>query len=88
MVEWNSLSNLQDKNGNYILPANSPWRTDVRSFYRPATSSSLIAGRTITNAYAGSANAAVNADKAYKTGESVSSGGSGGGSLPGNPCGG
>lgn len=88
MTEWNSLSNLQDNTGNFILPSNSPWRTDVVSFFRPATSYTLVAPRTITNAYATSANAIVNEDKAYKTGESTSTGGSGGTTLPGNPCGG
>ncbi|MDD4881097.1 MAG: hypothetical protein PHX10_05920 [Gallionellaceae bacterium] len=88
MVEWNSLSNLQDLNGTYILPSDSPWRSDVKSFYRPALSSTTVAVRSITNAYATSANAIVNADKAYKTGESPATGGGGGGGLPGNPCGG
>lgn len=88
MVEWNSLSHIQDKNGSYILPADSPWRTDVKSFYRAATSSALVSPRTITNPYAGSANAVVDADKGYKTGEAPPSGGGGGGGLPGNPCGG
>lgn len=88
MVEWNSLSHLTDKNGNYILPSDSPWRTDVKSFYRPATSNTLIDARTITNAYAGSTNAGVNADKAYKTGEVIQTGGSSSGGAPSNPCGG
>lgn len=88
MVEWSSLSNLLDKNGNYILPADSPWRTDVVSFYRPATSNTLVNTRTITNPYATSANAIVNADKAYKTGETTGAGSGGGGGAPTNPCGG
>jgi 3-mercaptopyruvate sulfurtransferase SseA len=90
MVEWHSLANLQNQDGNFILPADSPWRTDVSSlsFFRPALSSSLIAPRTITNAYATSANAIVNADRAYKTGESISTSSGAGGSLPSNPCGG
>lgn len=88
MVEWNSLSYMQDKNGTYILPSDSPWRTDLRSFYRPATSSTLVNPRVVGNSYAGSANAIINADKAYKTGEAAPSGGGGGGGIPGNPCGG
>ena len=88
MVEWNSLSYLPDNSGNAILPVNSPWRTDVKSFYRPATSNTLVNTRTITNAYANRANAVVDADKAYKTGEAVSSSGAGGGGAPANPCGG
>ena len=89
MVEWNSLSHLQDKNGNYILPSDSPWRTDVKSFYRPATSYTLVSPRNITNPYASSANAVVNADRGYKSGETTQTGGSGGGGgAPTNPCGG
>lgn len=90
MVEWNSLSYLPDQNGNYLLPADSPWRTDIKSFYRPAASNTLVAPRTITNAYATTTNAAINADKAYKTGETIGGGGGGGGGggAPSNPCGG
>jgi 3-mercaptopyruvate sulfurtransferase SseA len=88
MVEWNSLSYLADKNGNAILPSNSPWRTDVKSFNRPATSNTLVDTRTVTNAYAASANAVINADKVYKTGEVIQTAGTGGGGAPSNPCGG
>jgi 3-mercaptopyruvate sulfurtransferase SseA len=89
MVEWHSLTYTTDKNGNTILPSNSPWRTDLVSFFRQATSNTLVEPRTITNAYASSTNAAVNADKAYKTGEVIQTGGSGGsGGAPANPCGG
>lgn len=89
MVEWNSLSHLPDRDGKYILPANSPWRTDLVSFFRPATSSNLVAPRTITNAYSSTTSKVINEDKAYKTGEAVVvGGGGGGGALPGNPCGG
>jgi 3-mercaptopyruvate sulfurtransferase SseA len=87
MVEWNSLTYTTDKNGKAILPSDSPWRTDVMSFYRPATSNTLVDVRTITNPYAASANAIINADIAYKTGETISTGGSGGGGAPSNPCG-
>jgi len=86
MVEWNSLSHLVDKEGNYILPADSPWRTDSKSFFRPATSASLVNPRTITDPYARNALAIVKADRAYKVG---GTGGSGSGGLaPSNPCGG
>jgi 3-mercaptopyruvate sulfurtransferase SseA len=87
MVEWNSLSHLQDATGNYILPSNSPWRTDLKSFYRPATSMTLVGQRTITDPYATSASRIINSDKAYKTGESIPTGVVGGG-APANPCGG
>ena len=86
MVEWNSLSHIQDKNGTYILPSDSPWRTDVKSFFRPAVSNATVNARTITDPYAASTSKIINEDKGYKTGETVSSGG--GGSIPGNPCGG
>ncbi len=85
MVEWNSLSHILDSNGNYILPADSPWRTDLVSFFKPSTGT--VAPRNVTNPYASNTNAIVNADKAYKTGESVSSSGGGSG-APSNPCGG
>lgn len=71
MVEWNSLSYLQDKNSNYILPANSPWRTDLKSFFRPAKAMSMVEPRTIIDAYAVSSNAIVAADRAYKTGSTM-----------------
>jgi len=87
MVEWNSLSHMRDKNYDYILPSDSPWRTDVKSFFRPATSYTLVTPRTITGPYADSASAIVDADRAYKTGEVVD-GGAGGGGAPTNPCGG
>ncbi|MDV3238193.1 MAG: sulfurtransferase, partial [Gammaproteobacteria bacterium] len=87
MVEWHSLSYLQDATGNYILPIDSPWRTDVLSFFRPASDPSLVAQRQIDDAYAAHANAIILEDKAYKT-SSTSDSGSGGGALPSNPCGG
>lgn len=90
MVEWNSLSHLQDSNGNNILPIDSPWRTDLVSFFKAAKDGvppGTVAPRTIVNAYAPNTNAIVNADKAYKTGEAAGGGGGGGG-APSNPCGG
>lgn len=87
MIEWNSLSYLQDATGNYILPSNSPWRTDTKSFYRPADDIAKVATRVINNAYATSANSVVKEDRAYKVSGGGSSGG-GGGLLPANPCGG
>lgn len=89
MVEWNSLSNIVDSTGKAILPADSPWRTDVRSYFRPAMSTADVATRNVTNPYASNTDSIVNADKSYKTGESAAASGSGGGSgLPANPCGG
>lgn len=91
MVEWNSLSYLQDSTGNYILPQDSPWRTDVKSFFKPASSYTLVAMRQIIDPYAANAEAVILADKAYKTPSgtgTAGSGGTGGGALPPNPCGG
>jgi 3-mercaptopyruvate sulfurtransferase SseA len=87
MIEWNSLSHLQDATGNYILPIDSPWRTDVKSFFREPTSISTVATRTINDPYALHANKIIKEDMSYKTGVTAGTGGSGGGSAPPNPCG-
>lgn len=87
MVEWNSLSHITDNQGRSILPADSPWRTDVKSYFRAAMSTADVAPRTVTNPYAANTNAIVNSDKTYKTGESAAPA-DGGGGLPPNPCGG
>lgn len=89
MVEWNSLtpgSVITDATGNAILPEDSPWRTDVKSFYRAASSPTLVAQRYITDAYAKSSNAIIEADKAYKYGEVIPTAGTS--APPANPCGG
>lgn len=103
MKEWHSMANVQDANGNYLLPWDSRWRTDTSawSMYRIAGDSANVAPRSIVNPYAQTANAVINEDLAYKgivAGESDttapsdgggSTGGDGGGvSLPTNPCGG
>ncbi len=88
MIEWNSLSNLPDATGNNILPANSPWRTDVKSFFRPAASAVQVASRQIIDPYAPNANALITEDRAYKTQSASNTSGSGGGAAPANPCGG
>jgi 3-mercaptopyruvate sulfurtransferase SseA len=90
MIEWNSLSNLQDATGNDILPANSPWRTDVKSFFSAASSVAEVATRQITNAYAPNSNVLIAEDRAYKTPSASNTGsaGSAGGAAPVNPCGG
>jgi len=88
MVEWNSLSNLPDATGNNILPADSPWRTDVKSFFRPASNTVMVATRQITNAYAPNSNVLIAQDQAYKTPSASNTSSSGGGAAPANPCGG
>lgn len=85
MVEWNSLSNLPDLTGAPILPADSPWRTDVKSYFRPAASATSVAQRRVVNPYAVHANRIILDDKAYKRGESASSDTTTTGG--GNPCG-
>ncbi len=89
MVEWSSLtpgSVMTDATGAAILPEDSPWRTDLKSFYRAATSNTLVSQRFITDAYAKSANAIIDADKAYKYGEVIPTAGTS--APPANPCGG
>ncbi|MHB9102006.1 MAG: hypothetical protein ACYC2E_10875 [Sulfuricella sp.] len=88
MIEWNSLSYLKDLLNNYILPENSPWRTDVKSFYRVASSSPLVALRKIIDPFAANANDIINEDKAYKTPSASNTSRAGGGAAPANPCGG
>jgi thiosulfate/3-mercaptopyruvate sulfurtransferase len=91
MVEWHSVSNAIAVNGLPILPADSPWRTDLisRSFFKYADSAANIATRIIVNPYASSANAIIVADKVYKRGGASSgTGGTSSTPLPPNPCGG
>jgi 3-mercaptopyruvate sulfurtransferase SseA len=90
MIEWNSLSYLQDATGNFILPIDSPWRSDVKSFFWAATSPTLVAQRTINDPYAANTHKIVQEDQLYKNpAASTGGGGSGGGSGPlPNPCGG
>jgi 3-mercaptopyruvate sulfurtransferase SseA len=77
MIEWNSLSGgAFDKNGNPILPTDSPWRTDeISSPAFPNKTESIsprgadfttIAPRII-DPYADKANAIIVEDKAYIT---------------------
>ena len=89
MVEWNNLSSIQNKFGDFILPANSPWRTDIvtRSHFEYNTPSD-INPQGVVDPYADNTNAIIMADKAYKRGTSASDGGGGGGGLPPNACGG
>lgn len=88
MIEWNSLSNLPDATGNNILPADSPWRTDVKSFFRPASSAVKVALRKIIDPYATNSNSIIAEDKAYKTPSASNTSRDGGGAAPANPCGG
>jgi thiosulfate/3-mercaptopyruvate sulfurtransferase len=88
MIEWSSLSHMVDATGNYLLPSDSPWRTDIRSHYVAAASPALVAPRAINDPYAPSANAIVREDRLYKLGGGdVGTGDGGGVTLPANPCG-
>jgi hypothetical protein len=86
MVEWNSLSNIVDRSGKAILPANSPWRTDVKSFYKAADASSKVGERNIVNPYAVHANQIILEDKKYLRGDLATQDTAPGGGG-GNPCG-
>ena len=93
MVEWNSLSaGVQDKYGSFILPVDSPWRTDVEGVSVPFDAyndPANIDARVIDDPYAANAEAVVFEDRLYKYGSGSSDGDAGGGvSLPSNPCGG
>lgn len=88
MIEWNSLSNLSDATGNSILPSDSSWRTDVKSFFRAASNTLKVATRYITNAYAPNSNVLIAEDRAYKTPAAINTSRPGGGAAPANPCGG
>ncbi|MBZ0070885.1 MAG: sulfurtransferase [Gammaproteobacteria bacterium] len=94
MVEWNAMTHIQDKFGEFILPVDSPWRTDTLARSVFTLSTATIDPRIIDDAYYDApryrvTNAIIDADKAYKTGAtSGGSGGGGGGLLPPSPCGG
>lgn len=92
MTEWNSLSNIVTDQGTPILPADSPWRTDMAdiSFFRAAASPDLVGSRVISNPYGDRTDAHIRADRLYKLGGGSNGGGGGGGGIapPANPCGG
>jgi len=93
MREWNSLAGgIQDKYGSEILPADSPWRTDLAGrshfVYNDPT---VVDSRDIQDAYADRTNKVTSEDRAYRlgTGGNGGDGGNGGGiAPPANPCGG
>ncbi|ODU40755.1 MAG: hypothetical protein ABS92_11950 [Thiobacillus sp. SCN 63-374] len=94
MTEWNSLSYALADNGQYILPSDSPWRSEANSFLRWASDfvgfvAADVKPRTISNAY-GTPNKITLDDQAYKgvVSSGNGGGGGGGGSAPTNPCGG
>lgn len=92
MTEWNSLSNIMTNQGTPILPADSPWRTDLASisFFKPADDPSKVGPREISDPYGASTDAIIRADRLYKYGSAdTGNGGDDGGiAPPANPCGG
>jgi hypothetical protein len=99
MTEWHAMSSQYDSNGNLLLPADSPWRTDTatRSVYLqksvavdpPADSTS---SGYVNDAYGTTANQIIIDDFAYKgvatdTGGTTGGGSSGGTSPVPNGCG-
>jgi len=94
MTEWNSLSYALASNGQYILPSDSPWRSEANSFLRWASDyvgfvSTDVSPRNISNAY-GTPNKITLEDQDYKgvVSSGNGSGSGGGGGVPPNPCGG
>lgn len=74
-IQWGKLANVMDKNGDYQLPGDSPWRTDVdtysnvskvRDLTDGSKDSNLYVEDHAPNAYANDAQAIIDADKAYK----------------------
>lgn len=93
-VEWNSLSNIQDKEGNIILPSDSPWRTDNQLSHYVLNDPANIDPRDIVDAYAESANLISVTDRAYQEGDDAPDPGDPGNGDDGNgsapppaPCG-
>ena len=87
-VEWNSLSAQRDRHGNMLLPADSPWRTDLvtRSHFR-YNAPSNIHSRQIDDPYADHTNRILREDRAYKLGDSVDEDDGPGVAPPASPCG-
>lgn len=95
MVEWNAMSHFQDKHGQFILPEDSPWRTDTAARSTFTYSTTAVDPRMIDDPYYDAPNyrkadGIISADKEYKIGSSNAGGGAGGGGggVPANPCGG
>ena len=98
MTEWNHMAHIQTKDGEFLLPSQSPWRTDNGlSFfkYRDPADTERHPDATLDDPYASNTNAIIEADRAYRSGGSGSGGGSGGdsgddggGAPVANPCGG
>jgi len=91
MIEWLQMASYANHEGGLNLPATSPWQTAALTDNLTYNSSAYVDVPVITNAYAGSSDKVVEADRTYKSGSALTSsstGGSGGASIPANPCGG
>jgi hypothetical protein len=96
MTQWNHMVYNQTSSGDYVLPHDSPWRTDKSglSYFKAQTAGEFdVDGEfAVDDAYADDTNAMVQADRAYKisgTGaDDDSSSDDGGGAPVANPCGG
>ncbi len=87
-VEWGELGYAQNMSGNFNMPADSPWRTDLATDSLNYNPPSVVEVPPTISPYSTTGNAIIDADKAYKTGGgSSSSSSSSGGSAPANPCG-
>ena len=73
--------------GVLVVPADSPWRTDVKSFFRPATSPTLVTPRKIVDPFAVHANKIILEDQLYKRGQPGGGTAGTGTGTGGNPCG-
>jgi len=89
MIEWNSMSYIRDRNGNYILPEKSVWRTDVLSFFKPGVQARIAprndenATPYIVNPNAEHADKVILEDKAYLRANDPDEGNTTGGSTTG-----
>lgn len=95
MTEWNHMAHIQTKNGDFLLPSDSPWRTDKATLsyfvYDDPADIERDATADLDDPYADHTNVIPYADRAYKiSGVSDTGGGDddSGGILPPNPCGG
>ncbi|MCW9047092.1 MAG: hypothetical protein OQK46_03355 [Gammaproteobacteria bacterium] len=90
MIEWLQMASVTNHEGGLNLPATSPWQTAALTDNLTYNVEDYIDVPVITDAYASSSDEVVETDRAYKSGSALtsSSTGSGGASIPANPCGG
>lgn len=96
MTQWNHMVYNQTEEGDYVLPHDSPWRTDKSelSYFNAETAGefSVDGEFAVDDAYGANTNEIVETDRAYKIsgagGDDDSSSDDGGGAPAANPCGG